>query len=146
MVFGVPGRTGLSVPRPVVEERLRGEENVTVLHQHMVVNSVRVMLHRVEIVAKINVSCFFFCFFFFLISLIGHVDGSWGPWEAWSQCTRTCGGGKAERTRECDDNGGRDCEGHATQTRDCNKDTCKFLKETLKTLMVSSFHSNLLSL
>lgn len=95
--------------------------------------------------------CKLFCFvFFFLISLLGHVDGSWGNWESWSQCTRTCGGGKTKRTRECD-SGGRDCEGHATQTRDCNLDTCKFIlyncilsrgyifhmmSEALKTLLV----------
>ena len=58
MVFGVPGRTGLSVPRHVVEERLRGEDSVTALYHQMVVNSVRAMLPRVEIVEKDNVSKF----------------------------------------------------------------------------------------
>ena len=53
---GETGTVGLNVPRPVVEERLRGQENVTVLHQHMGVNTVRVMLMRPEIVTNINVS------------------------------------------------------------------------------------------
>ena len=57
MDCGVPGRTGLSVPKPVEEGKLRGEENVTVLHHHMVVDTVRVMPLREEIVAKIHVSC-----------------------------------------------------------------------------------------
>ena len=50
-VPGETGRVGRNVLGPVGEERLRGLENVT-----MVVNTVRAMLHRVEIVMKIHVS------------------------------------------------------------------------------------------
>ena len=57
MVCGESGRPGLNVPRPVVEERLRGQEHVTVLHQQMVVKTVMVMLMRAKIVEKMNVSC-----------------------------------------------------------------------------------------
>ena len=65
------------------------------------------------------------------------MDGVWGNWESWSQCTVTCGGGKTERTRECNNpapaSGGDDCEGDATQTRECNKHKCKGkLMEALK--------------
>ena len=56
MEGGESGMPGLNVARPVVEERLRGQGNVTVLNQHMVVNTARVMLIRTEIVTKINVS------------------------------------------------------------------------------------------
>ncbi|PSN39989.1 hypothetical protein C0J52_25074 [Blattella germanica] len=28
--------------------------------------------------------------------------GSWAPWSQWSPCTRSCGGGVAMQTRECD--------------------------------------------
>ena len=31
------------------------------------------------------------------------VDGKWGAWEAWSNCTETCGGGMQNRTRQCND-------------------------------------------
>ena len=57
MVYGDTGSPGLNVPRPVVEERLRGQENVTVLHHQMVANTVRVMLMRPESVTNINVGC-----------------------------------------------------------------------------------------
>ena len=50
MVGGVAGRVGPSVPRPVVEDSLRGEENVTVLVLPVMVDTVRVMILRAEIV------------------------------------------------------------------------------------------------
>lgn len=30
------------------------------------------------------------------------VDGGWGSWEAWSECSRTCGGGVSRSERHCD--------------------------------------------
>ncbi|XP_003375792.1 putative thrombospondin type 1 domain protein [Trichinella spiralis] len=30
------------------------------------------------------------------------VDGAWGEWKAWSECSRTCGGGIKRARRECD--------------------------------------------
>ena len=42
------------------------------------------------------------------------MDGSWGLWVE-SDCSVTCGGGVANRSRLCDDpapaNGGQDCPG-----------------------------------
>ena len=58
MACGKPGLActiGLSVPRLVEEERLRGPENVTVLHQHMVERTARVRLQRPKSVTKTNV-------------------------------------------------------------------------------------------
>ena len=50
MVDGEGGIPGLNVPRPVAEERLRGQENVIWLE------NVEVLLLRPEIVTKVNVS------------------------------------------------------------------------------------------
>ncbi|XP_019850969.1 PREDICTED: zinc metalloproteinase nas-14-like [Amphimedon queenslandica] len=48
--------------------------------------------------------------------------GSWGPWGSWSTCTRTCNTGTQTRTRTC--NGGDDCEGDSTETRNCSTQSC----------------------
>ena len=58
----------------------------------------------------------------------GPVDGQWSEWNAWSACTKTCGGGKATRTRMCNNpspsGGGSDCAGGSKQTKNCNSKTC----------------------
>jgi len=50
-------------------------------------------------------------------------DGQWSEWEAWSACTKTCGGGKSTRTRECN-NRRSDCIGDSEQSEDCNVESC----------------------
>uniref|UniRef100_A0A3B4ZI74 ADAMTS/ADAMTS-like cysteine-rich domain-containing protein n=1 Tax=Stegastes partitus TaxID=144197 RepID=A0A3B4ZI74_9TELE len=30
------------------------------------------------------------------------VDGGWGPWSLWGECSRTCGGGVSSSMRHCD--------------------------------------------
>ncbi|XP_060071250.1 uncharacterized protein LOC132551155 [Ylistrum balloti] len=56
------------------------------------------------------------------------IDGAWGQWGSWSQCTVTCGGGKQSRTRVCDDpmpaNGGLPCSGDSSVLGDCNVRSC----------------------
>ncbi|OWF44661.1 SCO-spondin-like [Mizuhopecten yessoensis] len=56
------------------------------------------------------------------------IDGAWGQWNSWSQCTVTCGGGKQARTRVCDDpmpaNGGLACSGDSAVLGDCNPISC----------------------
>ncbi|KAJ3587567.1 hypothetical protein NHX12_011164 [Muraenolepis orangiensis] len=55
-------------------------------------------------------------------------DGGWGPWSAFGQCSRTCGGGVQFRTRECDNprpaNGGRTCMGSIYQFQMCSTEEC----------------------
>ena len=164
LVPGVPGVTGLSVPRRVEEELKRRREIVTLA---TVVKPVRERTGRRETVTlkavilqvrnnQANQNFFFHRKLFFwnfhvinifccslnslqLLSFlsidttflyfpVGHVDGGWGNWESWSQCSKTCGGGKTERLRECDSppaSGGRQCQGDAIQTRDCKINLCK---------------------
>ena len=48
------------------------------------------------------------------------VSGEWGSWSLWSSCTRTCGGGVSERTRQCDNPapecGGNICHGDSGES------------------------------
>ncbi|XP_064631894.1 hemicentin-1-like [Lineus longissimus] len=56
------------------------------------------------------------------------VDGNWGPWYPWDECSETCGGGVQIRKRQCNNpppvHGGVDCEGNSTDTRDCGNKIC----------------------
>ncbi|XP_068697131.1 A disintegrin and metalloproteinase with thrombospondin motifs adt-1-like [Montipora foliosa] len=54
------------------------------------------------------------------------VDGNWGVWSKWSQCSKTCKHGTQTRKRECDSPapkyGGKKCPGYSSGTQVCNKD------------------------
>ncbi|XP_031637497.1 A disintegrin and metalloproteinase with thrombospondin motifs 9 isoform X2 [Contarinia nasturtii] len=56
------------------------------------------------------------------------VDGGWGPWNQFDQCSRTCGGGVQSSTRECNSpaptNGGKYCIGTRIKYRSCNIHDC----------------------
>ncbi|XP_062426817.1 LOW QUALITY PROTEIN: SCO-spondin-like [Rhea pennata] len=56
------------------------------------------------------------------------VDGAWSKWSPWSRCDRTCGGGRAVRTRSCTGpppkNGGQRCRGERRRLRVCNARPC----------------------
>ena len=58
-------------------------------------------------------------------------DGLWGPWSAFTSCSKNCGGGIQTRTRLCNnpppDFGGRDCNGPAFETANCNDRPCSLL-------------------
>lgn len=51
------------------------------------------------------------------------VDGGWSAWSAWGKCSNNCGRGQETRTRTCTNpppqNGGADCVGSGTESRDC---------------------------
>lgn len=54
------------------------------------------------------------------------VDGEWGDWSAWSECSTTCSGGLKARTRMCDNpppDGGAICDGFVTEV-DVQNETC----------------------
>ena len=56
------------------------------------------------------------------------VNGDWGDFEEWTECSAACGGGTQTRKRSCDDpapvNGGAACDGEEEETRVCNVDPC----------------------
>lgn len=56
------------------------------------------------------------------------VDGNWGQWSPFSQCSLPCGGGIQSSHRYCDSpapaNYGKYCTGHRVKYRSCNTDNC----------------------
>ena len=62
---------------------------------------------------------------FFISAPIG---GKFGKCSDYSKCSQPCGGGIQSRTRKCDSpvpaNGGADCVGNKTQTRECSIKPC----------------------
>lgn len=52
------------------------------------------------------------------------VNGGWGDWQAYSECSRTCGGGVSSSERECNNpvpkHGGRFCLGDRKRIKICN--------------------------
>lgn len=61
------------------------------------------------------------------------IDGGWGPWGQWSECSAECGGGFRIRRRECNDpspqNGGMDCPGCNIDYEVCNAEACPEVKK-----------------
>uniref|UniRef100_A0A8C2UB35 ADAMTS like 3 n=1 Tax=Coturnix japonica TaxID=93934 RepID=A0A8C2UB35_COTJA len=49
-------------------------------------------------------------------------DGSWDAWGAWSDCSRTCGGGASYSLRRCLN--GRNCEGRNIRYKTCSSNDC----------------------
>ena len=66
-------------------------------------------------------------FAFFYNKLIT-VDGGYTDFGDWSECSAECGGGTQTRTRTCTNpapaNGGADCVGDSSETRECNTQAC----------------------
>lgn len=57
------------------------------------------------------------------------IDGAWGEWGAWSDCSAPCGDGLRQRRRLCDNpstaNGGNECPGRDIDLMFCNEGECK---------------------
>ena len=55
------------------------------------------------------------------------VDCQWSSWSRWSACSRTCGTGTREKSRQVltsAKNGGDSCQGPSRQTERCNLGSC----------------------
>ncbi|XP_043799822.1 A disintegrin and metalloproteinase with thrombospondin motifs 7-like isoform X3 [Apis laboriosa] len=56
------------------------------------------------------------------------IDGGWGEWGSWSECSRTCGAGVSIVERKCDHpepaHSGKFCIGERRRYKICNTDPC----------------------
>nr|QNH72391.1 toxin candidate TRINITY_DN30581_c0_g1_i1 [Pachycerianthus borealis] len=70
------------------------------------------------------------------------IDGHWGRWSSWGDCSESCGLGNQTRTRLCDDpvpaNNGSACTGSSSMDQDCvlvrcglGPDDCEFDEQGL---------------
>ena len=67
--------------------------------------------------------------FHLLIKLLSYfvVDCKWNDFGEWTECSKTCGKGKQERTRTVmtqTQGGGKQCTGSTEETRDCKIKDC----------------------
>ena len=65
----------------------------------------------------------------FQLNMFLSVNGGWGAWDKWSECSATCGEGEQTRSHQCDYphalRGGKPCEGDNRETKSCLHATCK---------------------
>ena len=63
-----------------------------------------------------------------MISLILTVDGGWGTWSPYGDCSVTCENGTRTRTRQCDNppakRGGSTCPAESAQYKNCSLSMC----------------------
>uniref|UniRef100_A0A8C7DLT8 ADAM metallopeptidase with thrombospondin type 1 motif 6 n=1 Tax=Oncorhynchus kisutch TaxID=8019 RepID=A0A8C7DLT8_ONCKI len=73
------------------------------------------------------------------------VDGGWGPWSSWGECSRTCGGGVSSSMRHCDSpapsGGGKYCLGERKRYRSCNTDACPLGSRDFREKQCADFDS-----
>ncbi|XP_011434412.3 A disintegrin and metalloproteinase with thrombospondin motifs 9 isoform X1 [Magallana gigas] len=75
------------------------------------------------------------------------VDGSWGGWQMYGDCSRTCGGGVRMAIRKCNSpepaNGGLYCTGRRTRYKSCNNKPCDPGTKDFREIQCSVFDNNL---
>ncbi|XP_046609798.1 A disintegrin and metalloproteinase with thrombospondin motifs 20-like isoform X2 [Neodiprion virginianus] len=74
------------------------------------------------------------------------VDGQWGPWGDYGECSRTCGGGIKKKYRECNNplpqNGGNYCIGTRVKYRSCGTKDCPSDSKDFREEQCSKFNNN----
>nr|XP_015220789.1 PREDICTED: A disintegrin and metalloproteinase with thrombospondin motifs 10 [Lepisosteus oculatus] len=73
------------------------------------------------------------------------VNGGWGLWSPWEECSRTCGGGVSSSVRHCDSPrptiGGKYCLGERKRFRSCNIDECPAGSQDFRERQCADFDS-----
>ncbi|KAJ1175049.1 hypothetical protein NDU88_000340 [Pleurodeles waltl] len=74
------------------------------------------------------------------------MDGNWGRWSPYGQCSRTCGGGVQLAKRECNNpppaNGGNFCEGLRVKYRSCGLEPCLDTGKSFREEQCESFNGH----
>ncbi|XP_012281942.2 A disintegrin and metalloproteinase with thrombospondin motifs 7 [Orussus abietinus] len=72
------------------------------------------------------------------------IDGGWGEWGNWSECSRTCGAGVSIMERKCDHpepaHGGQFCIGERRRYKICNTDPCPDGVPSFRSVQCSSYN------
>ncbi|XP_012144163.2 A disintegrin and metalloproteinase with thrombospondin motifs 9 isoform X1 [Megachile rotundata] len=78
------------------------------------------------------------------------VDGQWGEWGRYGECSRTCGGGVKKKYRECNNpppqNGGNYCVGERVKYRSCATRECPPGSLDFREQQCSQFDNNNLNI
>lgn len=73
------------------------------------------------------------------------IDGGWGDWSPWSECSRSCGAGVSIMQRECDHpkpaSGGKFCVGERRRYRICNTQPCPEDKPSFRAAQCTYFNN-----
>ena len=63
------------------------------------------------------------------------IDGHWGRWSSWAECSAKCGQGQKHRQRKCNDpvpsHGGQGCSGVASESKACEVMPCGLSKYSI---------------
>uniref|UniRef100_A0A1I8IDX3 TSP1_spondin domain-containing protein n=1 Tax=Macrostomum lignano TaxID=282301 RepID=A0A1I8IDX3_9PLAT len=110
MASGATGPSGATAASPAAAAAGSGAGSATAPARLTVAETVSASLKETESCATDNCP----------------VHGYYKDWSAWSACTKTCGGGNRNRTRECvpPKFGGLDCSGGGSQTEACMTQAC----------------------
>ncbi|XP_078343629.1 A disintegrin and metalloproteinase with thrombospondin motifs 9-like isoform X3 [Oculina patagonica] len=77
------------------------------------------------------------------------VDGNWGPWGPYNECTRKCGGGITFSYRKCNnpipENGGKYCVGQRKRFKSCNSQECQKGSADFRALQCVNTHARTVS-
>ncbi|KAL1130617.1 hypothetical protein AAG570_011859 [Ranatra chinensis] len=78
--------------------------------------------------------------------LLRPVDGGWGPWQNYGECSRSCGGGVKKAARLCDSpppaNGGRYCVGKRVKYKSCSTRECPSTAIDFREQQCAQFNNN----
>ncbi len=58
------------------------------------------------------------------LSCVGAVVAQWSDWTLWSECSRSCGGGRRSRSRRCLSADPQQCRGFTKEEKPCNSRSC----------------------